>query len=142
MSETRSGVTDTDIQVRHVAGVVVGAVVIAYYASWMAADVVARQVVFPVVALAAGYLLYRREEPGEKTIYTGYTLARLLAITPLVFIIPDIVGDFTTGPLELALTASNAALFIVFLLPAAAVAYVTYRVDGGRGVIQRVRESM
>jgi hypothetical protein len=142
MSEARPSLADTDIEVRHAAGVVVGAVVLAYYAAWMSADIVSRLVVFPIVALAAGYLLFQREAPGEKTVYVGYTLAKLLAFTPLVFILPDVVGDYTAGPLELALTASNAALLVLFLLPAGVVAYATYRIDGGRGVVQRLRESL
>jgi hypothetical protein len=142
MSEARPSLADTDIEMRHAAGVVVGAVVLAYYAAWMSADVVPRLVVFPVVALAAGYLLSRRDEPGEKTVYVGYTLAKLLALTPIVFILPDIVGDVTTGPLELALSASNVFLLVFFLLPATAVAYVTYRIDGGQGVLGRLREAL
>lgn len=142
MSETQSSLAETDIEVRHVTGVVTGAAVLAYYASWMSADIVSQLVVFPVVALVAGYLLSRRTAPGEKSVYVGYTLAKMLALTPLVFVLPDVVGDFTAGPLDMALTASNALLFLVFLLPAVAVAYVTYRVDGGRGIVQRVRDSL
>lgn len=140
MSEAQLSVGNADIEMRHAAGVVVGAVVIALYTSWMAADVVSRTVVFPVVALAAGYLLSRREEPGQKSVYVGYTLAKLVALTPLVFVLPDVSGDFTAGALELALTMSNAILFVLFLLPAGVLAYVTYRADGGRGVAQRIRD--
>ncbi|MFT4945704.1 MAG: hypothetical protein ACI9K3_001654, partial [Halovenus sp.] len=118
MSETQFRVGGVDIEPRHVAGVALGAAVIAFYTAWMAADVVSRVVVFPIVALAAGFVLSRQTEPGQKSVYVGYTLSKLLVLTPFVFVLPDVSGDFTAGAAELALTVSNLILFVLFLLPA------------------------
>jgi hypothetical protein len=97
--------------------------------------------VFPIVALAAGFVLFQRTEPGQKSVYVGYTLSKLLVLTPFVFVLPDVSGDFTAGAAELALTVSNLILFVLFLLPAGLLAYITYRADGGRGILQRLREA-
>jgi len=139
MSETQAGVVDADVEPRHLLGVVAGAAVLALYASWMAADLVGRWLVFPVTAVVAGYLLYGREESGNKAVFVGYGLAAMLAVTPVVMILPDVLGEFTEGPAAMALTVSNLLLVVLFLLPATALAYVTYRFDGGRGIVQRVR---
>lgn len=141
MSETQFRVGGVDIEPRHAAGVALGAAVIAFYTAWMAADVVSRVVVFPIVALAAGFVLSRQTEPGQKSVYVGYTLSKLLVLTPFVFVLPDVSGDFTAGAAELALTVSNLILFVLFLLPAGLLAYITYRADGGRGILQRLREA-
>lgn len=139
MSERRATAALGEIEPRHLTGIVVGAVVLGWYASWMAADLVGRWLTFPAVTLVAGYLLSGREDGRDKTVFVGYALAALVAVTPLAVVVPDVVGGFTEGPVEMGLTASNAVLFVLFLLPAAAIAYVTYRLDGGQGVLERVR---
>lgn len=133
--------SDGDVDPRHLAGVTLGAAVIALYASWMAADLVARWLTIPIVLVIAGSRLYGREGIGEKLAFVGYTLAALLALTPVLIILPDVLGDFTESPAEMALTVSNALLVVVFVFLAATLAYLTYRIDRGQGVIQRVRTS-
>lgn len=142
MSETLSEQVDTGIDVRHVTGLAAGAVVVSLYATWMVADIVARWLAFPVTVLVTGYLLYGREGSHEKAVFVGYALAALLAVTPVAMILPDVLWEFTENPTAMALTVSNVILFVLFLLPAAVVAYTTYRFDGGRGVVQRVRAAL
>lgn len=139
MSETQPEVADAGVDSRHIAGVVIGAVVLALYASWMAADLVARWLTLPATAVVAGYLLSGRENGGAKTVFVGYALAAMLAVTPVVMILPDVLGEFTEGPVAMGLTAANLLLVVLFFLPAAVLAYATYRLDGGQGIIERVR---
>lgn len=82
----------------------------------------------------ASSLLYQREEPGEMGVYTGHTPAKLLAV-PLVLVLPDVLGECTAGPVGLGLRLSNLVLLVLFLVPAAALAWVTDRIDGGHGVL-------
>lgn len=139
MSETSSLDVDLDdIEPRHAAGVIVGAVVLAFYASWMAADIVGRWLMFPVVAILTGYFLFLREEPGDKGVFFGYSLAAMLVLTPILMVIPDITGDFVGSPPIFAL--SNLLMLVLFLIPAGIVAYVTYRYSGGRGVVERIQD--
>lgn len=139
--QSRGHDTDSpvDVDPQHLAGVAIGAVVVALYASWMAADLVARWLTIPVVVVIAGGLLYGRTSASDKLAVVGYMLAALLALTPVLIILPDVLGDFTERPVEMAFTVSNVLLVVFFALLAALVAYLAYRVDGGRGIIQRVR---
>lgn len=139
--QSRGHDTDStvDIDPRHLAVVALGAVVLALYASWMAADLVARWLTIPLVVVIAGGLLYGRTSASDKLAFVGYALAALLALTPVLIILPDVLGDFTESPVEMALTVSNLLLVVAFALLAALVAYLAYRIDGGRGIIQRVR---
>lgn len=139
MSETSSVDIDVDdLDPRHVAGVVVGAFGLAFYASWMAADLVGRWLLFPVVALITGYYLYIREEPGDKGVFFGYSLAAMMVLTPILMVIPDIIGDFVGSPAWAGM--ASLVIFILFLIPAGIVAYVTFRYSGGRGVVERIQD--
>lgn len=140
MSETSSVDLDADLDPRHVAGVVVGALVLALYASWMAADIVGRWLIFPVVALLTGYYLYLRDEPGDKGVFFGYSLAGMMVLTPILMVVPDLTGSFEGGTPAIGL--ANVVILVIFLIPAAIVAYVTYRYSGGTGVVERVRDRL
>lgn len=124
---------------RHAARAVLGAAVLALYAAWMAADVVPRWLLLPVVALLAGIVLYRRRSADEQAAYLGYALALLLLLTPVVVVLPDLTAGFAASPATMVLMASNLLLVVVFGLAAALVAYLTYRVDGGPGVLGTIR---
>lgn len=139
--EATAAGTDFAVDPRHLSRVVLGAVVLALYATWMAADLVARWLLFPVVALLAGYLLYERRSAHDQTVFVGYALSILLVLTPILFVVPDITGGFDAGLSSLVFTVSNLMVLILFGILAAVVAYATYRYDGGRGVLRRIRDA-
>ena len=144
-TDDRAESTPTDnrtlISPGHAGGVVGGALVVSLYATWMAADLVARWLLFPVVAVIAGYLLHLRRTNREQVVFVGYTLAGLLVLTPVVMVLPDAVAGFDVGSATMVFVAANALLFLLFALLAALVAAVTVRLDRGRGIVQHVRDS-
>jgi hypothetical protein len=131
---------DRELDPRHLTGVLVGAFLLGLYAAWMAADLVARWFIFVAVALIAGYILYDRREPRSKTVFVGYSLAGLLALTPVFFVLPDVFGDFTgASDTTFVFGLGNLFLVILFIVPSIIVAYVTFRYSGGRGILTRIR---
>lgn len=137
----RSPVGETDLEPTRVAGAVLGATLLGMYAAWIAADFLARPLTFLVVAGGAGYVLAGKPDARSQAVYGGYVLAGLLVLTPILMVLPDVLSGSTYGPgaLGMALLVGNVLLFVLFAIPAVAVAYVAYRLDGGRGVLQRVR---
>jgi hypothetical protein len=110
------------------------AAVLGLYASWLAADVGARFSAFLVTAVALAYLLYA--QPTRRTVVAGglYSLAALLAATPvfyeLVFLLNS--GRPGVGPvLEHYLSLADVILFAVFWLLAAVPTLVAYRLTTG-----------
>lgn len=125
-----------------VAGTIVGAVILGLYAAWIAADIVARWLVFLVVALVVGYVLLTKPTVRSQAVYGGYALAALIVLTPIFVIIPDVLsaGTYGVGATGMIFQIANLLLLVVFLIPAAIVAYAAYRLDGGTGVVERVRQ--
>lgn len=138
--ETTDVGSQLDVEPGHVGGVIAGALVIALYAAWMAADLAARWITFPIVAILAGYFLFQRENSASKLTFIGYAIGGLLIITPLFFILPEIFSGFETALMTRAFGLANLLLVIVFVIPGAIIAYATYRYDGGKGVLARVRD--
>lgn len=124
-----------------VAATVVGGLVLGLYASWMAADLVARWLVFLVVALGAGYALFDQPAVRAQVAYGCYVLAGLVLLTPVLMILPDVLSGsvYGVGAVGMAAQLANLILLAVFGLLAAIVAYVGYRASGGRGVLERLR---
>lgn len=118
-----------------------GALILAWYATWITADLLARWIIFPLVALLAGYLLYQQDSGHDQGVYFGYRLAVLVLVTPLLIVLPDVLGAdaYGVGGLTLLVTYTNILLGIVFAIIAAIIAYVTYRYDGGTGLVARAR---
>jgi hypothetical protein len=106
-----------------------GAVALAVYSSWMAADFLPRWVVFAIVVLGSGYLLLAQTDRGARIGYTAYALTGLLVVTPLVLVLPDAVyaDTFGVSALSLVFTTANLLVFLVFLLLGGVVAGVSYR---------------
>ena len=144
-TDERAESTPTDdrtlISPGHAGRVGGGALVVSLYATWMAADLVGRWLLFPIVALMAGYLLHQRETGREQVVFVGYTLAGLLVLTPVIMVLPDGFAGFGVGSATMLFMAANALLFLLFALLAAVVAVVTFRLDRGRGFVQHVRDS-
>lgn len=118
-----------------------GALILAWYATWITADLLARWIIFPLVALLAGYLLYQQDSGHDQGVYFGYRLAVLVLVTPLLLVLPDVLGAdaYGVGGLTLLVTYTNILLGIVFAIIAGIIAYVTYRYDGGTGLVARAR---
>lgn len=105
----------------------------------MAADLVPRWLLLPVVGLIAGLVLYRQGSADEQAAYLGYALALLLLLTPVLVVLPDLTAGFAASPGTMLSMASNLLLVVIFGLAAALVAYITYRVNGGPGVSEALR---
>lgn len=112
-----------------IAGIVVGALFFGAYAAWMAADFLPRALVFVFVALGVGGMLYQRDDGREQLVYAGYVLAGLLVLTPILMVLPDVVaaGVYGRGAFEMLFMTANFVLFLIFAVPAAVVAYLSYR---------------
>lgn len=124
----------------HLSRVGLGTLGVAVYATWMAADVLARWLTFPVVAVLAGFLLVDRDA-HEQLVFLGYAFAGLFVLTPVLMVLPDALGEFGEGATTMVFMTANLLLVVLFAVPAAVLAYVTYRLDGGRGVLQRLRDT-
>ena len=124
----------------HLSRAGLGALGVAVYATWMAADVLARWLTFPVVAVLAGFLLVDRDA-HEQLVFLGYAFAGLFVLTPVLMVLPDALGEFGEGATTMVFMTANLLLVVLFAVPAAVLAYVTYRLDGGRGVLQRLRDT-
>lgn len=143
MARDSSTARGTDLDAGHVAAILAGAILLALYATWVTADLLARWLVFPLVALAAGYALSRRPTTRGKAIYVCTVLAGLLVLTPVFVLLPDVLsaGEYGVSPSSMVFTAGALFLVILYGIPAAIVGYVGYRIAGGRGVLTRVRDA-
>lgn len=112
------------------------------YAAWIAADLLSRWLVFPVVTVAVGYALYTKAEGREKLAFACYVLAGLVAVTPAFVVLPDVLAAdrYGVSAWALAFTFGNLILTAFFAISAALLAYAGYRIDGGRGAVERVRD--
>ena len=141
MNEQQASTLDSiEMEPWHLVRVGLGALGVAVYATWMAADVLARWLTFPVVAVLAAILLVDRD-PHEQFVFLGYAFAGLFVLTPVLMILPDALGDFGEGAATMVFVTANLLLVALFAIPAAVLVYVTYRADGGRGVLQQVRDT-
>ncbi|WP_255149891.1 hypothetical protein [Halorarius halobius] len=109
--------------------VVVAAAVLGLYASWLTADFGVRTLAFAVTALSLGYLLYRQST--RRTVVAGacYSLAALVAATPVVYELHVLVR--TERPLAHLLSVVDLLFVVAFLLVAAVPAFVGYRLTTG-----------
>jgi hypothetical protein len=128
MSDETAGTT-ADLDRTDIAISIAGAVALAVYSSWMAADFLPRWVVFAIVVLGSGYLLLAQTDRRARIGYTAYVLAGLLVVTPLVLVLPDAVYADTFGlsALSLVFTTANLLVFLVFLAVGSVVAGISYR---------------
>ena len=134
--EQQSVVGDLDLEFGHISSVVIGAVVVAAYAAWVIGDLVSWWLGFLATALIAGYLLYGREDDRDKLVFVVYSLAGLIALTPfLLLFLPDLLS----GRSDIVFQMISIVLIVFFAIIAGLVSYVGYRLNGGRGVIQRAR---
>lgn len=135
MSEAATADRGRDVQ--HLSSVLLGAVLVGAVAAWVAALLADPVVVFPAAAAMTGVVLDRRRGERGKLVLVGYAVAALLAVSPALFFLPDLLAG-RTGVVSQVMTVVVARLL---WLAAGLVAYVTYRLDGGRGVLDRARRS-
>jgi hypothetical protein len=131
MSET----ADTGVDLQHLSSVVLGAVVVGATAAWVAAEVAGPVPVFVATALVAGYLLGARRGEREKLVFVGYAVVAILAVSPALFFLPDVLSGRTVVLFQTMTVVVTRMLLGV----AGVVGYAVYRLDGGTGVLERAR---
>ncbi len=136
MPETESPDEAVDLDLQHLSSVALGAAVVAALAAWIAADLASPVLVFAGVALLTGYFLADRRGDREKAVLVGWAVVALLAVSPVLFFLPDVVAG-RTGLLGQPMTVVVVRLLLVVT---GVVGYVVYRLDGGAGVVQRARD--
>ncbi|MUV86793.1 hypothetical protein GJ631_09510 [Natronomonas sp. CBA1123] len=120
---------------------VAAAAVTAFYAAWLTADLLPRTVVFGVVALTVGFLLYRRPDRRAVAASGLYAVAILLAATPIalnatVLATADMTG--ITDPWARILTVTDLKILLGFLVVAAVPAAIGYYLNNAASVRRRL----
>lgn len=119
----------------HLSSVILGALVVGGAAAWVAAQLASPVVVFLAAAAMTGVLLDRRRGDRRKLVLVGYAVAALVAVSPALFFLPDVLAGRTSVVSQLLTVVVTRLLW----LAAGLVAYVTYRLDGGTGVRDAAR---
>lgn len=121
------------------AAVVGFAAAIGLLAGWLAADFGGRFTAFLVGAVGAGYLLYR--QPTRRAVLAAglYSVAALLAVTPVVYELQVVVS--VPAPQRHVLATSDLLLVVVLWVVAAVPAVVGYRLASGP-FLPRLRERL
>lgn len=116
--------------------VVLSAALLGLYASWTTADFGLRTPAFVVVALSLGYLLYRQDSRRGVVAGALYSLAALVALTPLLYELTVLVR--AASPLQHVLSVTDLVFVLLFWLVAAVPALVAYRLTTGP-LLARIR---
>jgi len=129
--EGTGDVLDNLPEAKQLVGIALGGVVLGAYAMWITADLLPRALVFIFVAVGVAGMLYGREDGRARLVYAGYVFSGLLFLTPVMMILPRVLsaGAYGRGVFELVFVTMNLVLFVVFLIPAAIVAYLSYRIS-------------
>lgn len=129
---------------RMIAVTVVGATIAALYAAWALADLLPRWVSGGVIGLVVAITLLGQPSLAKQVGTLGYTLAVLLVLTPLLMLAPDLLTAeaLGVGYGELLFMVSHAILLVIFAVPAGVLAYLAYRVEGGTGLLERLRNRL
>ncbi|WP_323677086.1 hypothetical protein [Halorubellus sp. PRR65] len=104
--------------------------------AWLSADLVGRLPAFTVGALATAGLLYTRPTRRAVAATACYALAALLALVPVAYELPVLIG--TDAPVAHLLTTTDLLLFLAFLALAVAPLALGYRIATGP-VLPRLR---
>jgi len=121
------------------AAVVGFAAVVGLLAGWLVADFGGRFPAFLVGAVGTGYLLYR--QPTRRAVLAAglYSVAALLAVTPIVYELQVLVS--LPAPQRHVLATSDLLLVVVIWVVAAVPAVVGYRLASGP-FVPRLRERL
>lgn len=109
--------------------VVVSAALLGLYASWTTADFGLRTPVFVVVALVLGYLLYGQDSRSRVVAGALYSLAALVALTPLLYELTVLLR--AQNPLQHVLSVTDLLFVLLFWVVAAVPALAAYRLTTG-----------
>lgn len=123
------------------AGAIVAGLILGTYATWITADLIVQWVMFPVVFAMASYLCYRKDGRHAQWVFVGYGLAVLVAVTPVFLVLPDalLADAYGIGAIPLVFMYANFLLLLGFAILGGTIAYITYRFDGGTGILARVQ---
>lgn len=107
-----------------------GALLVGLAAAWIAADVLPRWLTLPVVTLGVGYWLVVPIDDTDRLARWLYALAGLVAVAPVVLILPALrrSGDLGVGWGTLLFAEHVLLTFAVFWVVAAVVAALGWRV--------------
>jgi hypothetical protein len=122
---------------QHLSSVLLGAVIVAGTAAWIAAEVADPGIVFLAIAVVTGYLLDRRPTDRGKLVFVGYAVAAVIATSPLLVFLPDVLSGRTAVVSQIMTVVTTRFLLTV----AGVLAYAAYRTDGGIGVLARARDN-
>lgn len=125
--ETASGF-DVETEPKAVVTSVVVAALLGGYASWIAADLLPRWLVFGFVLVVGSYGLLTQDLRQARLQSALYTFAGLLFLTPILLVLPDVLHADTLGvsASSLAFTTANLLFFVVFAIFAAVFAGLGY----------------
>jgi hypothetical protein len=119
--------------------VLLAAVALGTFVAWLSADLVGRLPAFAVGAVATAGALYTRPTRRDVAATTCYALAALLALVPVAYELPILLG--TDAPLAHVLTTTDLILVLVFLTLAAIPTVLGYRIATGP-FLPRLRERL
>ncbi|MFC6952929.1 hypothetical protein [Halorubellus litoreus] len=109
--------------------VLLAAVALGTVLAWLSADLVGRLPAFAVGAIATAGILYTRPTRRDVAATACYALAALLALAPVAYELPLLLG--TATPLAHVLTTTDLLLFLAFLTLAAIPTLLGYRIATG-----------
>ena len=109
--------------------VLLASVLLGAFVAWTSADLVGRLPAFTVGAVATAGLLYTRPTRRDVAATACYALAALLALVPLAYELPILLG--TDAPLAHVLTTTDLILFLAFASLAAVPTVIGYRIATG-----------
>lgn len=129
MATRTDSLTDVETEPVAVATALGGAVLLALYAAWIAADFLPRWLTAGLVAIGAGYGLLRQGTPRARLQNVLYAFAGLLLLTPVLLVLPDAVNAdaYGVGVLSIVFTTANVLVFVAFAVVAALIAGIAYK---------------
>lgn len=112
--------------------VLAGSLVLAWYGSWLTADLGLGTPTFVVVAAVAAYGLYRQPSRRDVLVVGLYALAALLVATPVFLNLPFLLsaGAYdVANPTAFTMRLADLILLVVFVLLAGVPAVVAWRLS-------------
>jgi len=118
------------------------ALVTAVYAAWITAGFIPRPVSLVLVTALVGFGVYRGVEPRDVVARVFYSLAIVVALTPVALNVPVLLTADMSGvtlPLARILTVADLKLVLAFLAIAAVLSGIGFYVTNAAAVRQRLK---